>query len=166
MRLFASNVTACPFLNGLGNTVWVARVARCVEAEWSRVIRNYRNYEMRLQKLKRKLVKHLRSAAFDREMQRVQSDVNDMTEKLRAIQIRKDALSRRSQEASTRQYQTQKVERFIGNLESALNLHRRLGDDGELRTDVDQLRERYATLNEELPPLRTSKRGYEELCES
>ena len=89
-------------------------------------------------------------AAFDREMQRVQSEVIEVTEKLKAIQIRKDALSRRSQEASTRQYQTQKVERFIGNLESALDLHRRLGEDGELQTEVNRLRERYATLNEEL----------------
>jgi hypothetical protein len=89
-------------------------------------------------------------AAFDREMQRVQAEVNEATEKLKAIQIRKDALSRRSQEASTRQYQTQKVERFIGNLESALDLHRRLGEDGELQNEVNQLRERYATLNEEL----------------
>jgi DNA repair ATPase RecN len=89
-------------------------------------------------------------AAFDREMQRVQSEVNDMTERLRAIQILKDALSRGSQEASTRQYQTQKVERFIGNLESSLSLHRRLGDDGELRGEVNHLRERATVLNEEL----------------
>lgn len=89
-------------------------------------------------------------AAFDREMQRVQADVNETTEKLRAIQIRKDALSHRSQEARTRQYVTQRVERFIGNLENALHLHRRLGEDGELRAEVDLLREQYRTLNEEL----------------
>jgi|SoiMetStandDraft_2_1073263.scaffolds.fasta_scaffold08348_3 hypothetical protein len=89
-------------------------------------------------------------AAFDREMQRVEADINETTEKLRAVQIRKEALSRRSQEASTRQYQTQKVERFIGNLESALHLHRRLGEEGDLRLEVNQLRERYQALNEEL----------------
>jgi hypothetical protein len=42
------------------------------------------------------------------------------------------------------------VERFIGNLENALHLHRRLGEDGELRAEVDQLREKYQTLSEEL----------------
>ncbi len=89
-------------------------------------------------------------AAFDREMQRVQAEVSGMSEKLKAIQIRKAALSRRSQEASTRQYQAKRAERFIGNLENALHLHRQLGDDGGLRAEVDQLREQYQRLNEEL----------------
>ena len=89
-------------------------------------------------------------AAFDRELQRVQVDVNEASEKLKTIQIRKGSLSQRSQEASTRQYQTKMVERFIGNLENALHLHRRLGEDGELRAEVDQLREKYQTLSEEL----------------
>lgn len=89
-------------------------------------------------------------AAFDREMQRVQAEVSGISEKLKAIQIRKVALSRRSQEASTRQYQAKRAERFIGNLENALHLHRQLGDDGGLRAEVDQLREQYQRLNEEL----------------
>lgn len=89
-------------------------------------------------------------AAFDREMQRVQTDVIETSEKLKAIQIRKAALAHRSQEASTRQYQTKMVERFIGKLENALHLHRRLGEDGGLRAQVDELREKYQTLNEEL----------------
>src|ERR1017187_6089049 len=89
-------------------------------------------------------------AAFDREMQRVQTEVNEATEKLKAIQIRKKALSQRSQEASTTQYQAKKVERFIGNLENALKLHERLGEDAELRTEVAQLRERMQQLQDEL----------------
>lgn len=89
-------------------------------------------------------------AAFDREMQRIQADVIETSEKLKAIQIRKAALSQRSQEASTRQYQTKMAERFIGKLESALHLHRRLGVDGELRAQVDELREKYQVLSEEL----------------
>lgn len=89
-------------------------------------------------------------AAFDREMQRVQTEVNEATEKLKAIQIRKKALSQRSQEASTTQYQAKKVERFIGNLENALKLHERLGEDAELRTEVAQLRGRMQQLQDEL----------------
>ncbi len=89
-------------------------------------------------------------AAFDREMQRVQTDLNQTTEKLKAIQIRKKALSQRSQEANARQYQAKRVERFIGNVENALRLHRRLGQDGELQSEVDQLREQCRRLNEEL----------------
>jgi Protein of unknown function (DUF3732) len=89
-------------------------------------------------------------AAFDREMQRVKTDVDHISEKLKAIQIRKTALSQRSQEANTRQYQAKKVERFIGNLENALHLHRRLGEDGGLRAEVDQLREQSQRLSDEL----------------
>jgi hypothetical protein len=89
-------------------------------------------------------------AAFDREMQRVKTDVDQISEKLKAIQIRKTALSQRSHEANTRQYQAKKAERFIGNLENALQLHRRLGEDGGLRAEVDQLREQSQRLNEEL----------------
>lgn len=89
-------------------------------------------------------------AAFDREMQRVQGDVVITTEKLKAIQIRKKALSERSREANTQQYQVKKVERFIGNVENALNLHRRLGEDGGLRSEVEQLREKCEKLNGEL----------------
>lgn len=89
-------------------------------------------------------------AAFDREMQRVQAEVIEATEKLKAIQIRKNALSQRSQEANARQYQAKKVERFIGNVENALVLHRRLGEDGGLRVEADRLKEKYQKLTEEL----------------
>ncbi len=89
-------------------------------------------------------------AAFDREMQRVQTEVNESTERLKAIQIRKRALSQRSQEANTQQYQAKRVERFIGNLENALKLHERLGEDAALRTEVDELRIRLTQLQSEL----------------
>jgi hypothetical protein len=83
-------------------------------------------------------------------MQRVQTEVNESTERLKAIQIRKKALSQRSQEANTQQYQAKRVERFIGNLENALKLHERLGEDADLRTEVDELRARLTQLQSEL----------------
>jgi len=89
-------------------------------------------------------------AAFDRELQRVEAEASTTSERLKAIQIRKTALSQRSQEARTRQYQAQKVERFIGNLENALELHQRLGEDSELRAELEALRERVASLSQEL----------------
>lgn len=89
-------------------------------------------------------------AAFDRELGRVRAEVNETTEKLKAIRIRTTALSRRSREASTQQYQAKRVERFIGNLENALHLHRRLGEDGGLRAEVDQLKEQFQNLSEEM----------------
>ncbi len=89
-------------------------------------------------------------AAFDRELQRVQDEVGESAAKLQAVQIRKNALSRRSRDASNQQYQGKKVERFIGNLENALQLHARLSEDNGLREQVDKLRKDYLELSEEL----------------
>jgi len=89
-------------------------------------------------------------AAFERETERVQAALSDVTERLKAIRIRKDALSQRSDEARTQQFQAKKVERFVGNLENALQLHRRLGEDAELRAEVSGLRARVTALQEEL----------------
>lgn len=75
-------------------------------------------------------------AAFDRELQRVTTEVGQATERLRSVQSRKRALSGRSDEARQRQFAAQRAERFVGNLESALDLHRRLGSDSELVEEV------------------------------
>ncbi len=80
-------------------------------------------------------------AAFDRELQRVTTEVGQTTERLRSVQIRKRALSGRSDEARQRQFSAQRAERFVGNLEAALDLHRRLGSDSELVEEVARLRE-------------------------
>ncbi len=89
-------------------------------------------------------------AAFDRELQRVTTEVSATTERLRSVQIRKRALSGRSKEASERQFAAKKAERFVGNLEAALDLHRRLGSDSGLTEEVAKLREVVRTLEAEL----------------
>lgn len=89
-------------------------------------------------------------AAFDRELQRVTAEVGQATERLRSVQIRKRALSGRSDEARQRQFAAQRAERFVGNLESALDLHRRLGSDSELVEEVVRLRELVQRLEAEL----------------
>lgn len=89
-------------------------------------------------------------AAFDRELQRVTDEVGVTTERLRSVQIRKRALSGRSKEASERQFAATKAERFVGNLEAALDLHRRLGSDSGLVDEVAKLREIAKALEAEL----------------
>lgn len=89
-------------------------------------------------------------AAFDRELQRVTAEVGQETERLRSVQIRKRALSGRSTQASERQFAAKKAERFVGNLESALDLHRRLGSDSDLVDEVGRLRESVQRLEAEL----------------
>ncbi|AOK19235.1 hypothetical protein WL51_23270 [Burkholderia ubonensis] len=89
-------------------------------------------------------------AAFDRELQRVTAEVGEATERLRSVQIRKRALAGRSDAARQRQFAAQRAERFVGNLESALDLHRRLGSDSELVDEVARLRELVQKLDAEL----------------
>jgi hypothetical protein len=89
-------------------------------------------------------------AAFDRELQRVTTEVGQMTERLRSVQIRKRALSGRSDEARQRQFSAKRVERFVGNLEASLDLHRRLGSDSELVEQVARLKELVLQLESEL----------------
>lgn len=89
-------------------------------------------------------------AAFDRELQRVTAEVEQSTERLRSVQIRKRALSGRSDEARQQQFAAQRAERFVGNLESALDLHRRLGSDSELVEEVMRLRELVQRLEAEM----------------
>ncbi|WP_223275376.1 DUF3732 domain-containing protein [Delftia tsuruhatensis] len=89
-------------------------------------------------------------AAFDREMQRVKKEVELTTERLRSVQVRKRALSTRSDEANERQFAAKQAERFVGNLESALDLHRRLGGDGGLAEEVGKLRDKVQELEMEL----------------
>ncbi|WP_394546854.1 DUF3732 domain-containing protein [Pantoea ananatis] len=89
-------------------------------------------------------------AAFDRELQRVTTEVANTTERLRSIQLRKRTLTSRSKEAREQQFSTRRAERFIGNVESALNLHRKLGRDSELVEEVRKLKEIVQTLEKEL----------------
>jgi uncharacterized Zn finger protein (UPF0148 family) len=89
-------------------------------------------------------------AAFEREFQRVQEAVQVTAEKLRAVEIRRKALSNRSREAEQRQFETKRLERFIGRLESDLKTYERLGTDSRLSLEVEELRQQVALLRAEI----------------
>ncbi|HEY3783349.1 MAG TPA: DUF3732 domain-containing protein [Fimbriimonadaceae bacterium] len=89
-------------------------------------------------------------AAFDREIQRVQRDFSLLLDQLKAVQKRKQRLSERSDEAKSSQFQTQKAERFLGNVENALQLQTQLGSDAGLSSELQELRESVARLAAEL----------------
>lgn len=89
-------------------------------------------------------------AAFDRELQRVTTEVGNTTERLKSVQIRKRALTSRSMEAHNQQFSTKRTERFIGNIESSLELHRSLNNDSELVDEVRKLREEVQALEGDL----------------
>jgi len=88
--------------------------------------------------------------AFDREFERVKAEIRIVTEKLRGIKIRRDALEKSSGEAKQRQYDSLKVSRYIGNLEQSLQTYTRLGRDGELELEVEELQNRVSELEQEI----------------
>jgi hypothetical protein len=79
-------------------------------------------------------------AAFDREFQRVQADLSECAEKLKSIRSRREALSRRSDEAEKIHFAARQADRFIGSTDNALELFRKLGGDQELEAEVARLR--------------------------
>jgi hypothetical protein len=89
-------------------------------------------------------------ASFDRELERVQQDLQLGVEKLRGIKIRRQSLERTSEEAKQRQYDSLKVSRFIGNLEQSLQTYARIGFDSELDAEVAELEKRVNALQSEI----------------
>jgi hypothetical protein len=89
-------------------------------------------------------------ASFDRELERVQQELQSTLEKLRGIRIRRQALERTSEDAKQRQYDSLKVSRFIGNLEQSLQTYARIGFDSELDQEVADLQERVNSLEKDI----------------
>jgi len=88
--------------------------------------------------------------AFDREYQRVQALVQELSEKLKAVQLRRQALENSSSEAHQSQYRASQLQRFVGSLETAMRMYDRLGQDGDLSTEVARLSERVRALAAEI----------------
>lgn len=81
-------------------------------------------------------------ASFDREQQRVREEIELAVEQLEALRIRRRALTVRSEQMRERQYTKDRVARFIGNLEQALEAYEQLGDDGGLSVELADLQRR------------------------
>ncbi|MFC2044355.1 DUF3732 domain-containing protein [Chloroflexota bacterium] len=89
-------------------------------------------------------------AAFDREFERVKSEIRTISEKLRGTQIRRENLEQRSDEAKQTQYDSLRASRFIGNFEQSLHTYTRIGTDSELENEVRELQESINSLNKDI----------------
>jgi hypothetical protein len=89
-------------------------------------------------------------AAFDREFERVRSELKEATEKLQGIRIRRQSLEKSSEEAKQRQYESLHVSRFVGNLEEALKMYSRIGTDNELASEVQEVQNRISLLESDI----------------
>lgn len=97
-------------------------------------------------------------AAFDLEQQRVHEEAVRTADQLEAVQIRRKALTQRSSAAQQAQYQAKRVERFIGNLESALSLYERVGENSSLAEEVARLKDEVAALRADVNAADTGAR--------
>lgn len=89
-------------------------------------------------------------AAFDREYSRVQAEIDQTTEQLTAIRIRRRAAENWTNENRERQYSMTAASRYVGALEEALSRYDEIGQDGELALEIDGLRTRLAELEDRL----------------
>ena len=97
-------------------------------------------------------------ASFDREFERVRLDMNELTERLRGVNIRRTALEQASEQARRRQYSLLMASRFLGRLEADLKTLESLGQDGDLEGEVRALRERASALEAEISEARVAQR--------
>lgn len=89
-------------------------------------------------------------AAFDREFERVRSEIRIVSEKLQGIRIRREALEKSSKEAKQVQYDSLNISRFIGNLEQSLKIYSNLGRDSKLEQELQELRIKVNDLEKEI----------------
>lgn len=87
-------------------------------------------------------------AAFDRELERVKTEIRETTEQLDGIKIRRQAVEKRSSQAQQTYYDSLRVSRFIGNLEQSLQLYSRIGHDSNLENEVKSLEEQVTALEQ------------------
>lgn len=89
-------------------------------------------------------------AAFDREFERIKADIANVVEKLDGVRVRRKTLEDRSSASKQESYTKSAIARFMGGLEEALVRYDRLGNDGDLVSEVEVLRERILILEKQL----------------
>ncbi|CAN7423877.1 DUF3732 domain-containing protein [Mesorhizobium caraganae] len=99
------------------------------------------------------------SDAFDKERLRIRADVEDATKDLAAARQEISILERRSEEVRETTYRQDKVERFLGRLEQALETFERAEDGGAQAEEIGrlqgQINEQRALYSEQQVRMRT-----------
>ena len=81
-------------------------------------------------------------AAFERELQYVQKDIDVYTEKLNAVRNRLLTESGNLEQNSNKKYTLSGISRFLGRMEASLQTLSKIGNDGELENRISELNER------------------------
>lgn len=89
-------------------------------------------------------------AAFEREMQTVQVQIQELTDKLEAIQNRIRVESQSLVAHREESYTLESISRFLGRIDSAISTYERIGTDGELQVKLDEVNARIEKLKKEV----------------
>lgn len=87
---------------------------------------------------------------LDRELQKVRAEIDEQAAELRAVQTRRTQLSMESESAREHGFRLQDANRFVGTLEHALELHRKVGVDSALVAEIEDLRSQVNSLSKDL----------------
>jgi hypothetical protein len=88
--------------------------------------------------------------AFDREMERVRTDLQSVADSLEGVKARRQAVERLSDSAKQSHYDSLRISRFVGGIEQALEIYSQIGVDSNLDADVRGLELRVAALQAEI----------------
>jgi len=86
-------------------------------------------------------------AAFERELQAVQKDIDENIEKLNAIKKRIAVESGLISSESDKKYTLSSISRFLGRVEASLQTFNKIGSDSELEKRIAELLERIENLS-------------------
>lgn len=89
-------------------------------------------------------------AAFEREMQIVQEQIQQLSEKLDAIQKRIKTEAQTLVSHREESYTLESISRFLGRMETAINTYERIGADSELQNMLNDVKARIAQLKEDV----------------
>lgn len=78
-------------------------------------------------------------AAFERELQVVESEMAHYSEKLTAVRARLTSESRRKADGANKKFTLSEISRFLGRLEASLHTYERIGKDSELETRLSDI---------------------------
>ncbi len=89
-------------------------------------------------------------AAFDREYERVESDVAAAVDRLQAVAVRRRAVTVSSEEAARRRYEARSRWRFLGELDEAITRFESLEPESALVEGVDAIQAEISALERDL----------------
>ncbi len=89
-------------------------------------------------------------AAFEREMQFVQEQIQEKADKLEAIQNRIKAESQSLENYREENYTLESISRFLGRIDTAISTYESIGVDSELQTKLDDVNNKIKELKKEV----------------